>query len=85
MAAKSDLFYDPFADRCEKLEGLDYKFSRDREPKNGNGVGGGSGGGSANEEESHNEDERVSSDRMYQWRHNQCDQILWNFAKVDKF
>jgi len=64
MATKSDLFYDPFADRCEKLEGLDYKFSRDREPKNGNGNGNGNGigsSGSANEEGSHHDDDQVSS------------------------
>jgi hypothetical protein len=55
-----DLFYDPFADRCEKLEGLDYKFARDREPKNGNGNGIGSSG-SANEDDSHHDDDQVSS------------------------
>ena len=64
MATKSDLFYDPFAERCEKLEGLDYKFSRDREPKNGNGTGNGNGSGSsgsANEEDSHHDDDQVRS------------------------
>ena len=54
MTTKSDLFYDPFAERTEKLEGIDFKFSTDREAKNGNGIG---SGGSA--EESHNEDEQV--------------------------
>lgn len=62
MATKSDLFYDPFAERSEKPEGLDYKFSRDREPKNGNGNGNGIGSsGSANEEDSHHDDDQVSS------------------------
>ena len=55
-AAKSDLFYDPFAERSEKLEGIDFKFSTDREPKNGAAIG---SSGSANEEESHNEDDQV--------------------------
>jgi hypothetical protein len=55
MATKSDLFYDPFAERCEKPEGLDFKFSKDREPKNGIGSN-----GSANGEESHNDEEQVT-------------------------
>ena len=54
MATKSDLFYDPFAERTEKPEGLDFKFSKDREPKNGIG-----NNGSANGEESQHEEEQV--------------------------
>ena len=55
---KSDLFYDPFSDRSEKPEGIDFKFSSDRQPKNGGGAIGSSG--SANEEESQHEDDQVS-------------------------
>ena len=57
MTTKSDLFYDPFADRSEKLEGIDFKFAAttsDRDGKNGIGSN-----GSANEEESQHEDEQV--------------------------
>lgn len=57
MTTKSDLFYDPFADRSDKLEGIDFKFAAtttDRDGKNGIGSG-----GSANEDESQHEDEQV--------------------------
>ena len=53
-AAKSELFYDPFAERSEKLEGIDLKFSTEQ---NNGGVMASSG--SANEDESPNEDEQV--------------------------
>ncbi len=56
MTTKSDLFYDPFADRSDKLEGIDFKFAAttDRDGKNGIGSN-----GSANEDDSQHEDEQV--------------------------
>jgi hypothetical protein len=60
MAAKSDLFYDPFAERCEKLDGLDYKFARDREPRNGNGLGGHDASGNDDDSRNGDDNDRVS-------------------------
>jgi hypothetical protein len=67
MALQSDLFYDPFADRDKKLEGLDFKFARDREPKKSNGNGGiggnnNSGHDTSGNETSGNEDDSRNDD-----------------------